>query len=112
MEKKEVMKSNETYGKKNKLLVVHLQSQLDSVHYWQVVILESLEIKNKNLKECHAVPYGAHPGVQWTLNKVRQEFCWRGPTVDVRFSQKIILYVRPKRVIILSQKVNYKILNS
>ena len=32
-ERKEVVKRNETYRKKNELLVVQLQNQLDSVQY-------------------------------------------------------------------------------
>ena len=62
---------------KYELIVVHLQNQLDSVNYWRVVVPELSDIKNKILTECHPVPYSAHPGVQRTLNNVRQSFYWR-----------------------------------
>ena len=63
---------------------MHLHNQLDTVQYLRVVVPESLEIKNKILTEYHPVPYSAHAGIQWTLNKVRQCFYWKGQTGDVR----------------------------
>ena len=81
---KEVIKRNGTNRKTNDLPVVHLHNQLDSVQCWQVVVLKSLEIKNKTLTECHVVPYSAHPGVLRTLNKVRHSFYCKRQTGDIR----------------------------
>ena len=55
---------NATYRKKNELLVVHLQNQLDSVNYWRLVVPESLDMKDKILIKCHSVPRSVHLGVQ------------------------------------------------
>ena len=38
----------------------------------------------KDLNECYTVPYSAHPGVQRTLNKLRQKLFWKGQPNDVR----------------------------
>ena len=48
------------------------------------MIPKSLDIKKKKLTECHAVLYSVHPGVQRTLNEIRQSFYWKGQTVDFR----------------------------
>ena len=83
-ERNEIVKKNETYRKKNELLVVYLQNQLDSVNYWRLLVSESLDIKIEILTECHDVPYSAHLGIQRTLNKVSKSFYWKGQTGDVR----------------------------
>ena len=56
------------------MLVVHLDGQVDDLQYWRIVVPDNIELQNKILNECHVVPYTAHPGVQHTLNKMRQIF--------------------------------------
>ena len=53
---KEVAQRNETYRINSEFLVVHLQNHLDSLQYCRGVVPESLEIKNRILKEYHAIP--------------------------------------------------------
>ena len=53
---KEILRKNGKYWKTNKMLVVHLDRQLEYVQYWQIVSPDSLEIQNKILNEYHAIP--------------------------------------------------------
>ena len=76
--KKEIMKNNETYRIKSELLLVHIDNQAEDVQYWRVAVPHNKEIKRKILNECHTFPYSAHPGVQRSLNKLRQKFFWKG----------------------------------
>ena len=64
-------------------LVVYIGNQAEDVQYWRMALPNNEEIKRKILNECHTVPYSARPGVQRTLNKLRQKFLWKGQTNDV-----------------------------
>ena len=77
-ENKEIMKKNKTCRLNNELLVLHIDNQAEDAQYWRVAVPHNKEIKRKILNECHIVPYSAHPGVQRSLNKVRQKFFWKG----------------------------------
>ena len=77
-ENKEIMEKNETYRLKNELLLLHINNQAEDVQFWRVAVPNNKEIKRKILNECHTFPYSAHPGVQRSLNKLRQKFFWKG----------------------------------
>ena len=80
----ELHKRKEKYKIKDAVLCIHLEEQSDEVEYWRFIIPNDTEIKKRILKECHSVPYSAHPGVQRTLSRIRRVFCWKRMTVDIR----------------------------
>ena len=72
------------YRRRNGLLCIHQENQLEDVEYWRVVIPDDTGCKNKILKELHSVLYSGHLGVQRTLARVRRGFYWKGQTGDAR----------------------------
>ena len=48
-EKKEIVKKNETYRIKSKLLVLHIDNQIEDVQYWRVTVPNNEDIKRNIL---------------------------------------------------------------
>ena len=68
----------------NSLLVVHDQNQDADLDFWRIVVPDNPEIKEHIVRELHATPYSAHPGIQRTIARVRRSFYWKGMLGDVR----------------------------
>ena len=84
MGRNEIKRGQEKYRIQKQLLMIHVTGQLDDVQYWQVVVPDDLDVKSLLVSELHRVPYGAHPGVQRTIGKVRRYFWWKGMVGDIR----------------------------
>ena len=68
------IKTKEKYRIKEGVLCIHFEEQSDEVEYWRIIIPNDIVIKKQILKECHSVPYSAHPGVQRTLSRIHRVF--------------------------------------
>ena len=70
----ECRKKWDNIGKKRikciKMVMIHFTGQPKEVQYWQVVVLDDLEIKFLLVSGLHFVPYFAHLGVQRMIRKV------------------------------------------
>ena len=80
----EIKRGQEKYRIQKQLLMIHVTGQLEDVQYWRVVVPDDLDVKFLLVDELHSVPYVAHPGVQWTIGKVRRYFWWKGMARDIR----------------------------
>ena len=81
----EVTRGSEKFRLRNSLLVRHMSGSVrDSESFWRIVVPDDQNIKNTIMTEIHSVPYAGHPGFQRTLQKVRQNFYWKGMTGDVQ----------------------------
>lgn len=83
-EMRDIVRNNYKYKIKNQVLYINQANQLNELEYWRIVVHDHNEIKTQIWNECHSVPYLHHPGVQRTLQRVRQKFFWKGQTGDVR----------------------------
>ena len=81
---RQIVRSNLIYKRTNSLLVVHDQNQDADLDFWRIVVPDNPEIKEHIVRELHATPYSAHPGIQRTIAKVRRSFYWKGMLGDVR----------------------------
>ena len=81
---RQVVKNNLIYKRMNSLLVVHDQNQDADLDFWRIVVPDNPEIKEHIVRELHATPYSAHPGIQRTIARVRRSFYWKGMLGDVR----------------------------
>ena len=81
---KQVVKDNLIYKRMNYLLVVHDQNQDADLDFWRIIVPDNPEIKEHIVRELHATPYSAHPGIQRTIARVRRSFHWKGRLGDLR----------------------------
>ena len=81
---KEVVRGNSKFRLQKDLIVQHENEQDETLDYWRIVVPEHAGIRDKIIRECHSIPYCAHPGIQRTLSRVRKSFVWKGMSADVR----------------------------
>ena len=81
---KEIVRGNSKFRLQRDLIVQHKNEQDEVLDYWRIVVPEHAGIRDKIIRECHSIPYCAHPGVQRTLSRVRRSFAWKGMSADVR----------------------------
>ena len=81
---KEIVRGNSKFRLQRDLIVQHENEQDEVLDYWRIVVPEHAGIREKIIRECHSIPYCAHPGVQRTLSRVRKSFAWKGMSTDVR----------------------------
>ena len=75
-------KKSITYRKKS--LMIRVIGQPEDVQYWQVVVLDDIDVKSLLVSELCVVPYFAHQRVSRTIAKVRRYFWWKGMAGDIR----------------------------
>ena len=81
---RQIVRNNLIYKRMNSLLVVHDQNQDVDLDFWRIVVPDNPEIKEQIVRELHATPDSAHPGIQRTIARVRRSFNWKGMLGDVR----------------------------
>lgn len=83
MKRKNIQRKKK-YKMKDELLVLQVDGQSEDVQFGRILVPNDDNIERKLLSECHVVPYSAHHGVQRTLNKLRENFFWKGQINAVR----------------------------
>ena len=71
---KKIVRGNSKFELQRDLILQHENDQDEVLDYWCIVILEHAGIRDKIIRECHSIPYCAHPRVQQTLSRVRKSF--------------------------------------
>ena len=61
---KEIVLGSSKFRLQRNLIVQHENDQDEVLDYWCIVIPEHPGIREKVIRECHSIPYCAHPGVQ------------------------------------------------
>ena len=74
----EVEQSGEVYKLRKGMLVVHHKTQSDELDYWRMVIPDDNSVTNFVVTELQAIPFSLHPGVQRTLQKVKNTSIGKG----------------------------------
>ena len=59
----EIVRGQEKYQMKKKMLMIHVAEQPEDVQYWRTVVPDDLDVKTQLVSEFHSIPYAAHPGV-------------------------------------------------
>ena len=80
----EIVRGQEKYQMKKKMLMIHVAGQPEDVQYWRTVVPDDLDVKAQLVSEFHSIPYAAHPGVQRTIGLVKRYFWWKGMAGDIR----------------------------
>ena len=81
---REILRGSSKFRLRRDLIVQHENDQSEILDYWRIVVPEHAGIREKVIRECHSIPYCAHPGVQRTISRVRKSFVWKGMSTDVR----------------------------
>ena len=81
---REIVRGNSKFRIPRDLIIQHENDQDEALDYWRIVVPEHAGIRDKIIRECHSIPYCAHPGVQRTISRVRKSFVWKGMSTDVR----------------------------
>ena len=81
---REIVRGNLKFRIQRDLLVQHEQNQDEQLDYWRIVIPDHTSTKDLIIRECHSIPYAAHPGIQRTVSRVRKSFVWKGMSSDIR----------------------------
>ena len=80
----EIIRGQEKYQMKRRMLMIHVAGQPEDVQYWRTVVPDDLDVKTQLFSEFHSIPYTAHPGVQRTIGLVKCYFWWKGMAGDIR----------------------------
>ena len=80
----EVKRKNEVFKKRKGMLMMHQENQNEELDYWRIIIPDDHSVRNSIVTELHVIPCSLHPGIQRTVQKVRNHFFWRDMTGNVR----------------------------
>ena len=80
----ELIRGQEKYQMKKRMLMIHIAGQPEDVQYWRTVVPDDLEVKSQLVSELHSIPYSVHLGVQRTIGQVRRYFWWKGMAGDIQ----------------------------
>ena len=75
---KEIVRGNSKFRLQRDLIVQHENDQDEVLDYWRIVVPEHAGIRDKIIRECHSIPYCAHPGVQRNIEQSEEVFCLEG----------------------------------
>ena len=71
---KEIVRGNSKFRLQRDLIVQRENEQDEVLNYWRIVVPKHAGIRDKIIRECHSIPYCAHPRVQRTMRRVRKSF--------------------------------------
>ena len=80
---REIVRGNLKFRIQRDLLVQYEQNQDEQLDYWRIVIPDQTSTKDLIIRECHSIPYAAHPRIQRTVSRVRKSFVWKGMSSDI-----------------------------